>query len=630
MFGGTKSEQERATGIVAAAVLRPNELLRNAEAAVAGQAYLEWARYDAAAQMHRQLVEPHEDTAVALRALDPFAVCAARLAAAQQITQQGAEHHLSRALALRDRLPAVNEQLRQGRVAAHHIATIVSRTDLIDGSAFMAGIDHEIAGHLQRPGSWSKNRMRDMVDATIFRRDPDLVRQDREDAKNKRGVWSNNIEHGMSAIDAVASAEETAMIMARLEKLAMSVCKADPRRKSDRMADALFAVVMAREFYCQCPNDPKHPCTANIRTVPTHEAVASGIDVKIILHVIADQATVDGSADSPGYLAGHGVISGDHVRDIATRPEIVARPMGNEYREVDQAEASADVAHNQDVDDPRLDDDTWLGRDRETPDLMADKHAVPNAFVPERTDAVPREADGESSAGSAMPPPRSAPQSPASADDLTPRTLYRRAPHSIPSVDVGGTPDAVEPPYVQAVPLPVVQPGDSYRPSAVADSYIRIRDCYCTWPGCDRKAWGADLDHTHEYNHDNPVAGGTTHPAHMKVLCRFHHLLKTYSDWLDDQHPDTRNGRTRLVFITPEGRTYRGPAWTGEDLFPVLARLVWDAGPVPRRHPSSLSPPFTDSRQKTRTAAKHARRQQERERNRRRSQGADELAPPPF
>ena len=116
----------------------------------------------------------------------------------------------------------------------------------------------------------------------------------------------------------------------------------------------------------------------------------------------------------------------------------------------------------------------------------------------------------------------------------------------------------------------------------------------------------------------------------MKVLCRFHHLLKTYSDWLDDQYPDKRNGRTRLVFITPEGRTYRGPAWTGEDLFPVLARLFWDAGPVPRRHPSSESPPFTDSRQKTRTAAKHARRQQERERNRCRSQGADELAPPPF
>ena len=593
MFGGTRSEQERATGIVAAAVLRPNELLRNAEAAVAGQAYLEWARYDAAAQLHRQLVEPLEDTAVALRALDPFAVCAARLAAAQQITQQGAEHHLSRALALRDRLPAVNEQLRQGRVAAHHIATIVSRTDLIDGSAFMADIDHQIAGHLQRSGSWSKNRMRDMVDATIFRRDPDLVRQDREDAKNKRGVWSNNIEHGMSAIDAVASAEETAMIMARLEKLAMSVCKADPRRKSDRMADALFTVVMAREFYCQCPNDPKHPCTADIRTVPTHEAVASGIDVKIILHVIADQATVDGSADSPGYLAGHGVISADHVRDIATRPDTVARPMGNAYREVQRDESFAETAPTSHLDGPRSAEAPSSVRDRKDPDQVRDEHTT---------------SDG----------------------DLTPRTLYRRAPHSIPSVDVGGAPDAVEPPFVQAVPLPVVQPGDSYRPSAVADSYIRIRDCYCTWPGCDRKAWGADLDHTHEYNHDNPAAGGNTHPGRMKVLCRFHHLLKTYSDWLDDQYPNTRNGRTRLVFITPEGRAYRGPAWTGEDLFPVLARLVWDAGPVPRRHPSSLSPPFTDSRQKTRTAAKHARRQQERERNRRRSQGADELAPPPF
>ena len=116
--------------------------------------------------------------------------------------------------------------------------------------------------------------------------------------------------------------------MARLEKLAMATCKADPRKKSDRMADALFATVMGREFRCECPNDPKHPCTAEIVTVPASQVV-SGVDVKIVLHVITDQATLDGRADNPGFMDGHGVISGDHVRDIADRPETVQRPMGN-------------------------------------------------------------------------------------------------------------------------------------------------------------------------------------------------------------------------------------------------------------------------------------------------------------
>ena len=107
-----------------------------------------------------------------------------------------------------------------------------------------------------------------MVDAIIFRRDPDLVRKNREDAKNNRGVWANNTDHGMAVLDAHSTAEELTLIMARLEKLAMATCKADPRKKADRMADALFATVMGREFRCECPNDPKHPCTAEIVTVP--------------------------------------------------------------------------------------------------------------------------------------------------------------------------------------------------------------------------------------------------------------------------------------------------------------------------------------------------------------------------
>jgi len=81
-------------------------------------------------------------------------------------------------------------------------AHVRSRTDLIEGSDHLADIDREIAEHLSRRGSWSKSRMRDMVDATIFRRDPDLVRNTREDAKKSRGVWGSNADHGMAVMDA--------------------------------------------------------------------------------------------------------------------------------------------------------------------------------------------------------------------------------------------------------------------------------------------------------------------------------------------------------------------------------------------------------------------------------------------
>ncbi|PYE14541.1 uncharacterized protein DUF222, partial [Williamsia limnetica] len=174
MFEGGDVEVQRAAGIGPANWLRPNELLRNCERSVAAQSYFEWVRYDSAAQLHRLVVAPLEDSPVGLRAVDPFAVCAAQLAAAQQITQQGAENYLTRALALRDRLPHVKQLLKGGQVAAHHIAEIVSRTDLIDGTEHMADIDRDIAEQLRRRGSWSKNRIRDMVDTMIMLRDPDL------------------------------------------------------------------------------------------------------------------------------------------------------------------------------------------------------------------------------------------------------------------------------------------------------------------------------------------------------------------------------------------------------------------------------------------------------------------------
>ncbi len=209
--------------------------------------------------------------------VDPFSVGAAQLAAAQSWL-----------------------------VTSWQVVAIMSRTDLIEGSEHMAEIDRDIAAGLRRPGSWSKNRLRDMVDATIFRRYPELVPESREDAENKRGVWNNTIGDEMSALEAVGSAEKTGLIVARLKKLAMPVCTADPRRKSERMADGLFALVMGREFSCQCPHDPTYPCTAKIWMYPADHLV-SGVDVKVVLHVIADQATVGGEADNPGHLQGHGV-----------------------------------------------------------------------------------------------------------------------------------------------------------------------------------------------------------------------------------------------------------------------------------------------------------------------------------
>jgi len=98
---------------------------------------------------------------------------------------------------------------------------------------------------------------------------------------------------------------------------------------------------------------------------------------------------------------------------------------------------------------------------------------------------------------------------------------------------------------------PVRHPGDApcepgYRPSAELERFIRCRDMTCRFPGCDRPAELTDIDHTVPY----PV--GPTHPSNLKLLCRKHHLLKTFwTGWRDEQWPDGT-----VVWTSPTGQTY--------------------------------------------------------------------------
>lgn len=119
-----------------------------------------------------------------------------------------------------------------------------------------------------------------------------------------------------------------------------------------------------------------------------------------------------------------------------------------------------------------------------------------------------------------------------------------------------------------------------YQPSAALERWIRCRDLLCCFPGCDRSAWFADIDHTIPFNHINPGAGGLTVPSNNKCYCRHHHRVKTFHDgpsgWRDAQLPDGT-----VVLTSPTGRVYRN-APAGAELFPQMRDPC--AEPVPRRH----------------------------------------------
>jgi hypothetical protein len=63
-------------------------------------------------------------------------------------------------------------------------------------------------------------------------------------------------------------------------------------------------------------------------------------------------------------------------------------------------------------------------------------------------------------------------------------------------------------------------PGDAppepqYRPSRALSDFVRCPDLTCRWPGCDKPAYGCDIDLTVPW----PV--GPTHASNTKCYCRF-------------------------------------------------------------------------------------------------------------
>jgi hypothetical protein len=103
-------------------------------------------------------------------------------------------------------------------------------------------------------------------------------------------------------------------------------------------------------------------------------------------------------------------------------------------------------------------------------------------------------------------------------------------------------------------------PETRYRPSAGLAAFVRCRDLTCRWPGCDKPADVCDLDHT------VPYPQGPTHASNLKCLCRFHHLMKTFCGWLDQQLPDGN-----VVWTAPTRHTYITRPGSAE-LFPTLCR----------------------------------------------------------
>jgi hypothetical protein len=419
--------------------------------------------------------------------VDNWEAVAAEVAAELGVSRGRASSEMNYGVELMERLPKLGAVMAAGLVDFRVIAIVVFRTGLITDPDVLAAIDTQLAAAAPGWNALSRRRVTELVDWRVRALDPAAERVMRDRVED-RHVEIGPSGDGVTQFWGVVRTADAAVLDRRLDQVAATVCGEDSRTARQRRADALAVLAAGGEaMACDC-GSTRCPA-ADVAAAPT----------PVVIHVLAEAATVSGDGATPGFLPGFGAVSAETVRDLATRARL--RP-------------------------------------------------------------------------------------------VTPAREFTTEPQ--------------------------------YRPSVALAEFIRARDLWCRFPGCDVPAEFCDLDHSIPW-----ALGGLTHPSNIHLKCRPHHLLKTFwcgeNGWAEQQFPDGT-----IIFTSPSGRTYTTTPG-GALFFPQLATPTETlTHAVPRPDPSPDSTPgrtlMMPTRKRSRAAERAARTAWERGLNEARW-AAD---PPPF
>jgi len=245
-------------------------------------------------------------------AIDTMEAVAAEVAAQLRISQALAASRLHYARAMRERLPQVGEVFRAGDIDFRLFATIVYRTDLITDQAVLAAVDARLAASVARWPSMTRARLSGQVDKIVARADADAVRARRDTRRREREVWIGELDGGIAEIHGSLFSPDAHALDRRLNALAATVCAHDPRSREQRRADALGALAdSADRLACHCG---RPDCAAGKRRPSS----------PVVIHVIAEQATLTGASTAPASQMGaDALISPEVVAELACSAKLV-------------------------------------------------------------------------------------------------------------------------------------------------------------------------------------------------------------------------------------------------------------------------------------------------------------------
>ncbi|WP_120771001.1 DUF222 domain-containing protein, partial [Mycobacterium syngnathidarum] len=152
-------------------------------------------------------------------------------------------------------------------------------------------------------------------DQWVAKLDPNGVRVP-PDLTEERFVQVEPGSLGNATIWANVDAVDGAALDQRLDALADTVCEHDPRTHEQRRADAIGPLArLEAQLPCRCG---RQDCAAAQNRAAADAAV---------VHVLANQSTVDGTSNDPGYLPGYGIVPAESVRKVAATAKIKPVPL---------------------------------------------------------------------------------------------------------------------------------------------------------------------------------------------------------------------------------------------------------------------------------------------------------------
>jgi hypothetical protein len=238
-------------------------------------------------------------------AIDTMEAVSAEVGAALRISQGLAASRLRYARAMRERLPEVGEVFQAGDIDFRLFQTIVFRTDLIEDPALMATVDAQLAANVTRWPSMSRGRLSGAIDKIVVKADRDALRN-RTKYQADRQVSIGVRTDGLCELSGTVLQPDGMALDERLTALAATVCPHDPRTRDQRRADGLGALAAgADRLGCRCG---RADCAAGTRP-------PAG---PVVIHVIAEQATLTGTGSTPGSEIGaDGVIAPEVIAELA-------------------------------------------------------------------------------------------------------------------------------------------------------------------------------------------------------------------------------------------------------------------------------------------------------------------------